>query len=37
MGSDFTFKANGGVLNEYVVLNDSDYYTPEVDGQLISE
>lgn len=27
--SDFTFKANGGVLNEYVVLNSSDFYIPE--------
>ncbi len=27
--SDFTFKANGGTLNEYVVLNSSDFYIPE--------
>ena len=29
-GSDFIFKSIGGVLNEYMVLNDGDYYTPEV-------
>jgi hypothetical protein len=31
-GADFIFKdtgGNGGVLNEYVVLNRSDFYTPE--------
>jgi len=27
---DFTFKAYSGELKEYVVLNDSDYYVPEV-------
>ena len=36
-GVDFNFKANGGVLNEYVVLNDSDYFVPEViENSLIS-
>jgi len=29
-GSDFIFKSIGGVLNEYIVLNDGDYYTPEI-------
>jgi len=29
-GVDFVFKSNGGILNEYIVLNDGDYYTPEV-------
>ncbi len=29
-GSTFNFKANGGNLNEYIVLNENDYYTPEV-------
>jgi hypothetical protein len=28
--SDFTFKDNGGVLNEYVVLSQNDYYTPKL-------
>lgn len=28
--SDFSFKAISGSLNEYVVLNNSDYYTPTV-------
>ena len=28
-GADFTFKDTGGVLNEYIVLNRSDFYTPE--------
>ncbi|NVK51709.1 MAG: type IX secretion system sortase PorU [Flavobacteriaceae bacterium] len=27
-GSDFTFKATGNELREYIVLNDSDYFTP---------
>ena len=31
-GSNFTFKANGGILNEYITLNQSDYFTPEVEG-----
>ena len=30
--SDIVFKANGGVLKEYVVLNSGDYYFPEVTG-----
>lgn len=29
-GTDFSFKANGGSLREYVVLNSDDFYTPEV-------
>ncbi len=28
-GANFTFKANGNVLNEYIVLNDGDYLTPK--------
>ena len=28
--SSFIFKANGGQLQEYIVLNESDYFTPEV-------
>ena len=28
-GSNFIFKADGGVLNEYVVLSQNDYYTPK--------
>jgi hypothetical protein len=28
-GADFNFKDSGGVLNEYIVLNQSDFYTPE--------
>ncbi len=35
-GNNFTFKANGGILNEYIVINSSDYFTPEVgDNSLI--
>lgn len=30
-GNDFMFKTNGGVLQEYLVLNESDYYTPIVE------
>jgi len=26
--SNFTFKANGGTLQEYIVLNESDYFKP---------
>ena len=26
----FTFKANSGVLQEYIVLHQDDYYTPEI-------
>ena len=29
-GSNFNFKSNGGVLKEYIALNDNDYYVPEV-------
>jgi len=28
-GNDFYFAVNGGVLNEYIVINQQDYYTPE--------
>jgi hypothetical protein len=28
--TDFSFKANGGSLEEYIVLNENDYYEPEV-------
>jgi hypothetical protein len=28
--NNFTFKDNGGVLNEYVILNDADFYIPKV-------
>ncbi len=31
-GSNFTFKANGGTLNEYIVLHQADYFTPEVES-----
>ncbi|WP_218599646.1 type IX secretion system sortase PorU [Polaribacter sp. NJDZ03] len=27
--NNFTFIANGGTLEEYIVLNDNDYYTPK--------
>jgi len=30
-GIDFIFKANGGVLEEYIVLNSLDYFEPMVD------
>ncbi len=29
-GNDFTFKTNGGILREFIVLNDTDYFTPEI-------
>ena len=36
-GADFVFKATGGVLNEFIVLNENDYFIPEVtDNALIS-
>ena len=28
--NDFSFKASGGVLQEFIVLNEADYFTPEV-------
>ncbi|WP_299666385.1 type IX secretion system sortase PorU [uncultured Polaribacter sp.] len=28
-GTNFSFKDNGGILKEYVVLNQADYYIPE--------
>jgi hypothetical protein len=31
-GNNFIFRTNGGVLNEYIVLNQLDYFTPEVGG-----
>ena len=35
-GTTFSFKANGGILNEYVVLNENDYYTPQaVENSLV--
>lgn len=35
-GNNFTFKANGGELKEYIALNNSDFLTPLVeDGSLI--
>ena len=37
--SDFTFKDNGGVLNEYVVLSQNDYYTPKLlkNGRVVNQ
>jgi len=29
-GNNFTFKTNGGLLREFIVLNDTDYFTPEI-------
>lgn len=29
-GINFTFKTNGGVLDEFIALNDTDYFTPEI-------
>jgi hypothetical protein len=31
-GNDFTFNANGEILNEYIVLGQSDFYVPKVEG-----
>ena len=28
--SDFVFKANAGDLNEYIILDENDFYTPEI-------
>ncbi|TXD48910.1 type IX secretion system sortase PorU [Polaribacter sp. IC073] len=28
-GTDFVFKDSGGILREYIVLNESDFYIPE--------
>ncbi len=28
-GTEFTFKSNGGQLEEFIVLNENDYFTPE--------
>lgn len=30
-GNNFIFKANGGVLEEYIVLNESDYFVPKAE------
>jgi len=37
--SFFTFKDNGGVLKEYVVLNQNDYYTPKLlqNGRVVNQ
>lgn len=36
-GGNFTFKENAGSLKEFVVLNESDYYTPQqVDNPLVT-
>ena len=37
--SYFTFKDNGGVLNEYVVLSQNDYYTPKLlkNGRVVNQ
>jgi hypothetical protein len=35
--SNFIFKENGGSIKEYVVLNDTDYYTPEITENSIVE
>ena len=29
-GTDFIFKSNGDSLKEFIVLNDADYFTPEI-------
>jgi len=29
-GSIFSFKSNGGTLEEFIVLNENDYFTPEI-------
>ncbi|MCF6350393.1 MAG: type IX secretion system sortase PorU [Flavobacteriaceae bacterium] len=29
-GNDFSFKTSGGILNEYLILNENDYYEPEI-------
>ena len=28
-GNDFTFITNGGILKEYIVLNQQDYFSPQ--------
>ena len=36
IGSEYTFRENAGVLKEYIVLNDSDYFIPTLlDNSLI--
>lgn len=33
--ANFSFKTNGGILKEYIVINENDYFTPKkVDGLL---
>ena len=29
-GTDYTFKTNGGALQEFIVVSDTDYFTPEI-------
>ena len=29
-GNNYRFRANGGILNEYIALSSSDYFTPDV-------
>jgi hypothetical protein len=38
-GADFTFKDIGGELNEYIVLNESDFYIPETieNGKVVNQ
>ena len=31
-GSNFSFNTNGGVMEEYIVVNNNDTYTPFIDG-----
>ncbi len=33
-GNDFAFKANGGALREYIVVNSQDYFTPVKVGKV---
>jgi len=30
IGSDFSFKSKGGILQEYIILNDLNYFSPEL-------
>ncbi|TVZ55480.1 putative secreted protein (Por secretion system target) [Lutibacter sp. Hel_I_33_5] len=38
-GGNFTFKSNNGVLKEFIVLNESDFYVPEAikDGKVANQ
>ena len=29
-GNNFTFKSNGGLVEEFIVLNEADYFSPEI-------